>query len=1176
MAVEAAKQICPPRRSISGFYVSEARFLAPLIVSESPHDETETMVHLKRVQLPYEKESVWSDVKVFRRVNEEWSECFQAKIQTQCLEPNNPIDNGREEHLASEKLLHDYLEATTTCTIPVNTKKFYDHHYENGVYCGETFQLLDDICWNGRKMATAKVDVSHPRYQTPNLAHPAILDAAVQLVLVQNSKGATTACPTFIPFQMTDTWISASGWQLPQTSSIRLMATAHYRPGGRSGQATIRAIADDGSLLWSVNRLILSHVSRNATETTGQDKKLLYGIEWKPQLSLLNPEQVKRICGAETPAIGSVDEQDYREEMTHYLEKTLQTVLGELTDVGIQPTTEPIARHATWMRWYEKHARDIERAANVNVKDLLLSSQEIESSHPTWEMVSTVARNLRSLLLGNVDSAALLVDTGLVQSACMGMYRLCCDARLRRYLELASHEKPNLRILEICDEPGCAVMSEVLRHLNSLEEQSGSAKFAEYACSGPEEDFLQMMKQEFRSLQDRLSSININADGKAGSQGLDRQKFDLVIFGSLINPVNNWSKTLQNIHNFLGPGGKLSILTFIQPHSLMMNFGFGVLPGWWVDQESGAPKNSVVSESHWDILLKQNGFSGNDIVIPDVENVASQICGMIITTKATGSRTSTSSEPRLALVIDKQSELQAALAGLVEAHAQTHTATRTLYLDQISSVTAIEDEVAICLFEVGSPCLHTLSETQFSRLKQVLNQWRSIVWVTTPNVGHPSYSYSSLNTGLLRVIRSEAAEKHIVTLTVEGSGQGDQDPSLVARYINQVLQSLFEEKSEEVEFIVREGVFTTGRLVEESSLNANIRSLLSPQWTEGPWSSGPPLKLSLGTTGILDTLQFEEDESSYQELGPTEVEVETKAWGLNFRDVFVALGRLESDDLGYDCAGVVTRVGSECKTDLRPGSRVCMASVGCMRTFARGPETRCVALPESLSFEAAASILTPGMTAYYSLVEVARLRRGEKVLIHSASGSTGQMACWVAKMIGAEIFATVGLPEKKDLLKEHFGIPEDHIFYSRNTSFSRGILRMTNGYGVDVVLNSLSGDSLRASWDCIAPYGRFVEIGKSDIVSNGSLPMGNFSKNTSFSAVDLHHMGQSNTALLQPILHKTVDLVVSGVIRHPTPLHNFPASQVEAAFRYLQSGKNTGRIIIKLSDNERVQVSEQV
>lgn len=127
-------------------------------------------------------------------------------------------------------------------------------------------------------------------------------------------------------------------------------------------------------------------------------------------------------------------------------------------------------------------------------------------------------------------------------------------------------------------------------------------------------------------------------------------------------------------------------------------------------------------------------------------------------------------------------------------------------------------------------------------------------------------------------------------------------------------------------------------------------------------------------------------------------------------------------------------------------------------------------------------------------------------------------------MIGAKIYATVGTQEKIEHLVKNFGIPRENIYSSRNVDFLHQIKRTTNGRGVDVALNSLSGDLLHATvivcplsklnprtdffhqWDCVAEFGSMVEIGKRDFIGNGRLAMASFAANRSFFGVDLAHM----------------------------------------------------------------------
>jgi NADPH:quinone reductase-like Zn-dependent oxidoreductase len=483
--------------------------------------------------------------------------------------------------------------------------------------------------------------------------------------------------------------------------------------------------------------------------------------------------------------------------------------------------------------------------------------------------------------------------------------------------------------------------------------------------------------------------------------------------------------------------------------------------------------------------------------------------------------------------------------------------------------------IIVSLLEIEKAYVANLSEVDFTAFKKLVLSARQILWVmSAPHNGDLAADPRNLvATCLLRSVRSEDTDKHLVMLNVEPSEYANR-----IKFLNEVLHSCFldQSTSTEAEFVARDGHLTIARMTREMSLDEEREARIHPHLRNEELQSGPALTLHVGAPGLVDTLRFREDVNQQTELGLDEVEIKAEAWPVSFRDIFIALGRMGREELGIECAGTVTRVGSVCTT-LRGGDRVVMVVPGCMRTHPRALAETVMKVPDGLTLNEAFAALNPGTTAYHVLVNVARLQAGEKILIHSAAGSTGQFAVGVAKMIGAEIFATVGYDDKKQLLMDRFGIPEDHIFYSRNTSFAQGVKRVTNGYGVDVMLNSISGDGLRASWECIAPFGRFVEIGKADIGANTPLPMNSFARNASFAAVDLIHITLANPRLLRQLLGKVLELAQQeDFLGSPRPLHIYPVSEVEKAFRYMQSGKNTGRIVVTLGDTEIVPVSLEI
>ncbi|KAH3970822.1 hypothetical protein HBI56_188080 [Parastagonospora nodorum] len=213
-------------------------------------------------------------------------------------------------------------------------------------------------------------------------------------------------------------------------------------------------------------------------------------------------------------------------------------------------------------------------------------------------------------------------------------------------------------------------------------------------------------------------------------------------------------------------------------------------------------------------------------------------------------------------------------------------------------------------------------------------------------------------------------------------------------------------------------------------------------------------------------------------------------------------------------------------------------------------------------FDVAAAIPAVYYTAICSLDHIAHFKQGESILIHAGAGGVGQAAIQLTKIRGAKVFVTVGNESKRQLLKETYRLTDSQIFYSRNNTFAEDIRNATDGRGVDVVLNSLAGELLKETWDCIAPFGRFVDIGKADIIANNVLPMGPFDCNVTFSAVDLVVVHEQAKPLMKTIMQDVLRLFEKHPHLHePKPLHIFAPSRIEEAMRYLQGGKNTASAI---------------
>ena len=318
------------------------------------------------------------------------------------------------------------------------------------------------------------------------------------------------------------------------------------------------------------------------------------------------------------------------------------------------------------------------------------------------------------------------------------------------------------------------------------------------------------------------------------------------------------------------------------------------------------------------------------------------------------------------------------------------------------------------------------------------------------------------------------------------------------------------------------------------------------------------MRLEIRTPGDLRTLEM----TAFERVapGPGQIEVAVTASSVNFTDVLAASGRLPGEDgqpqLGSDFAGVITAVGPGV-TAHHVGDHVGGISPnGCWGTFITCDADLAVALPRGLRDDQAAAVTTATATAWHGLHDLARIKAGDKVLIHSATGGVGQAAIAIAKSAGAEIFATAGSEERRDLLRS-MGI--EHVYDSRSAVFGELIRRDTDGYGVDIVLNSLTGAGQKAGMELLAAGGRFVEIGKAD----GGAAVFPFRRNVSFYCVDLALMSATHPGEIRELLNTVYRLVAKRVLPKPETTH-YTLSDAATALAVMGAAEHTGKLILSV------------
>lgn len=320
-------------------------------------------------------------------------------------------------------------------------------------------------------------------------------------------------------------------------------------------------------------------------------------------------------------------------------------------------------------------------------------------------------------------------------------------------------------------------------------------------------------------------------------------------------------------------------------------------------------------------------------------------------------------------------------------------------------------------------------------------------------------------------------------------------------------------------------------------------------------------RLEVTSPGMMDSLQFLQ--WSRRAPGAGQVEVEIQAAALNFRDVLKTLDLYPSDLdrdklIGDECAGRVTRVERGVKS-VKPGDAVLLTGAGCFASHIVVPEEAVLPQPDGIGFEEAVTMPVAFLTAHYALCHLGQIRKAESILIQAGTGGVGLAAIQIARQAGATIFATAGDPGKRQFL-EYQGVAG--VFDSRSIAFEEEVRAATDGRGVDLVLNSLAGQAIEKGIACLAPFGRFLEIGKRDIYANTPIGLRPFRNNISMHVIDLGVFLQQGGESYRALLKEVQEHFRQGRYR-PLPYRVFSMSRAPEALRTMAQAKHMGKIVLR-------------
>ncbi|BBZ48735.1 type I polyketide synthase [Mycobacterium heidelbergense] len=405
--------------------------------------------------------------------------------------------------------------------------------------------------------------------------------------------------------------------------------------------------------------------------------------------------------------------------------------------------------------------------------------------------------------------------------------------------------------------------------------------------------------------------------------------------------------------------------------------------------------------------------------------------------------------------------------------------------------------------------------------------------------------------GIARVLTFEHPELKATTVDIDADGAGS-----LAALTSELLAG-----ADADEIALRDGRRYLSRLLPAPTTPAGELAGES-RHTVVDLDAGGAVRLRIDEPGRLDALRVHAVKRTPP--GADQVEVRIAAAGLNFSDVLKAMGIYPTLDgappiIGGECAGVVTAVGSDVDS-VQVGQRVIAIGPGAFGTHMTTVADLVTPIPGTLPDAEAAAFGIAYLTAWHSLCEVGRLAPGERVLIHSATGGVGMAAMAIATMIGARIYTTAGSDAKREMLA---GLGVEYVGDSRTVDFADEILEATDGYGVDVILNSLPDEAIQRGVKILAPGGRFIELGKKDVYANANLGLAALTKSASFSVVDLDLNLKLQPARYRTMLTEILGHVADGTLR-VLPVTTFTLENAADAFALMASGRHTGKIAVSI------------
>ena len=1109
------------------------------------------------------------------------------------------------------------LEALKAGLASEDVPAYYRAKTGVGIALGPSFRTLKAL-WSGPGEALGEVALPSDIDPSGLDVHPLLLDGCFQVLGAARGADASATGVTYLPFGWDRLWIGGP-WPDRMVCHVRLRESDPDRSAETNGDtaevlsADLRIYDGNGAPLGILSGYAIKRATRAAllSAEEGLDE-LLYEIEWRDQPrpgGILPADFLRTPAGvaADSPVFRSyladegveaADEARMQAELERlarsYALSTLER-LGWERRAGARLDAADLRRRLKVLGEHEHlFGRILELLEDAGVlrettEGLVVA---VGASDPLPEglpadpaeeatrlaglfphganevaLLRRSAGALPEVLRGREDPLSLLFGDETPRAGDLytqaPVWR-AANRMLGDVVEMIVAGLPDGRPLRVI-EVGAGIGSATDCILPKLE----PGRF-DYAYTDISAGFFADAESRFSGEDTRIEYRVLDIEKDPVAQGFEHHGYDLAIAANVLHATRRLDETLDHCRELLAPSGQLIALENQRGRG-WMDLIFGQLDGWWRFADKYRPRHALAGPEVWRRALRDAGFEDARVVgVDESESGGLPDRGVIV---ASGPA-EVSLRPGVWVVAADRGGMGAELAAELAARNQT---------------VVLAEEASPAAGDGANGVVRKSLETDRREA------WRSVL--SDPAGGLPLAGVVHLagldGHGPDATTEEMASDVRRGTASalalVQGLADADAAPSRGMWFITRGAQVLERERTGQLagaalwgfgRVVAREAGNLQPRMLDldpaaaASSAELAEELLFSDPETDVAYRGDRRLAARLVRTGSgAERLSLPEephwhlapDEGGALEklrvvprparpLAPGEVRVAIEAGGLNFLDVFRAMGLVQGGLLGEEMCGQVLQVGSDV-TGISVGDRVVGLAFGAL-----GPEVVTLGelvapAPAELPAAALATVPEVFVTAALSW-EAAGLKAGERVLVHAGAGGVGLAAIQLARAAGAEVFATASAAKRPYL--RSLGVK--HVFDSRQTTFSKDVLDATGGGGVEVVLNSLTGEGfIEASLACLAPEGRFVELARRDILSEAE--MAAIRPDVAYSILELDVLKEEDPARPGRALEEVMGRIAAGEL---TPLVHtrWPLAEAGAAMAFMRDARHIGKIVL--------------